>query len=57
MSKDIKFLEMSSILRTLTNQCETEQEDESYTSSDAEVEKEIAGTDESGINALNLSLS
>ena len=57
MSKDMKFLEMSDLLRTLTNNSLRESNQSNSNSSDVDVQEEIDGTDESGINALNLSLS
>lgn len=49
ISKDIKFLEMSDLLRTFSNRG-------SSSSSGGELPGEMDGTDESGINALNLSM-
>jgi len=57
-SRDIKFLELSSLLQTITNNSINEDEKmESSSSSDTEVRDEEIRTTDNGINVLSLSLS
>jgi hypothetical protein len=56
-SRDIKFLELSSLLQTITNNSINEEEKiESSSSSDTEVRDEEIRTTDNGINVLSLSL-
>jgi hypothetical protein len=59
-SKDFRFLEMSSLLQTFTSQSQqdiVEHGGDDNSETEGDEDDDFDGTDESGINALNLSLS